>query len=89
MQLTRIGQLLAARGEWRYGLKLDAMSRIPFTKLGNGRKGTIRETLRSVEGLSCINRLTGYLDHDGCRYFINPEMKLLRAGTDFILRGIN
>lgn len=86
-QVLLSGELCAARVDW-LKLKRDTFCSIPYANvIGTGTKALIRDKQRSLEQLSSIRRVIGFFDHDGKRYFLDPEERTLKTRDGGTLCG--
>ncbi|KAI0556979.1 hypothetical protein FGB62_362g02 [Gracilaria domingensis] len=87
-QITHSTTMSAVRVDWQYGLIINRRTGIPSVRLhGSVRRGSQRDRRRSIEDIGCVNRLIGFLDHDGRRHFLDPRRFELRSGRNLKLEG--
>ncbi|KAI0561382.1 hypothetical protein FGB62_85g04 [Gracilaria domingensis] len=87
-QVKHWKKISVVRVDWQYGLAVNNLTGVPSVRLDNGaRRGSLRDKTRSVEDVASVNRLIGFLDHDGRRHFMDPFQPELRTQIGMKLKG--
>ncbi|KAI0557737.1 hypothetical protein FGB62_267g011 [Gracilaria domingensis] len=86
-QLIYTRMMNMVRVDWVYGMKTDRITRVPSVDLSSGsRRGSLRDTKRTVEDINSISHSIAFLDHGGRRHFLDPRMP--EFGSSVRLGGV-
>lgn len=83
-----VHRVYLASFDWQYGLHDDEETDLVHTNLcTHPRRGSIMDKVRTVESIWCIDRLIGFLDASGRRFYLDPMARKLKTCTEGLLCG--